>query len=117
MGQLFWMAELEWRAGNPTTSFALLREALDLADSDRSTPGLFDDMLDGECGVSKLLILHTLFLRLNMMGRTQETTEVMEGTARLLAARGDKKPFVLNLTSSDFEFDLDTRLGALAITD
>lgn len=117
VGQLFWVAELEWRAGNPTASFALLREALDLADSGRITPSLVDDTLDEVCGVSKLLILHTLFLRLNMMGRTQETTEVMERTARLLAARGDKKPFVLHLTSSDFEFDLDTGLGALAITD
>lgn len=90
VGQLFWMAELEWRAGNANASFALLREALDLADSDQTLPGIVDGTPDETCGLSKLHILHAPFLRLNMMGRKHETAETMARTVRLLAARGDK---------------------------
>jgi hypothetical protein len=117
VGQLFWMADLEWRAGNATASFALLREALECADSNQTLPGLVDGAHDEERGLSSLHILHTLFLRLNLMGRKQETTETLARAAPLLASRRDRKPFVLHLTNSDFEFDLDTGFGALATAD
>lgn len=117
VGQIFWMAELEWRTGNATASFALLREALELADSGQTLPGLPDGAQDEESGLSSLHILHTLFLRQNLIGRKQEATETRARAASLLAARRHRKPFVLHLTSSDFEFDLDAGFDALAIAD
>lgn len=117
VGQIFWMAELEWRAGNATASFALLRKALELADSGQTLPGLVDAAQDEERGLSSLHILHTLFLRQNLMGRKQEITETRARATSLLAARRHRKSFILHLTSSDFEFDLDAGFDALAIAD
>ncbi|KAL2284346.1 hypothetical protein FJTKL_09048 [Diaporthe vaccinii] len=117
VSQVFWMAELEWRAGNADASFALLREALQLADSHQTLPGLVGGAQEEESRLSSLHILHTLIFRLNLMGRKQETAEAWARAAPLVAARRDRKPFVLHLTTSDFEFDLDTRFCALEITD
>ncbi|KKY34482.1 hypothetical protein UCDDA912_g05554 [Diaporthe ampelina] len=116
VSQVFWMAELEWRAGNAASSFALLREALELADSDQILPGLIGAQ-EEERGFSSLHILHTLIFRLNLMGRKEETAQAWAKAAPLIAARRDRKPFVIHLTTSDLEFDLDTRFCALAITD
>lgn len=115
--QLFWMAELEWRAGNSTASFALLRDALKLVDPHQTLPGLVDSAQDEERGLLSLHILHLLFFRLNLMGRKQEITETWARAASLLAARRDRQPFVLHLSTSDMEVDLDTEFSALAITD
>lgn len=116
VGQIFWMAELEWRAGNADSSFALLREALQLADSHQLLPGLVGGAREEEVGLSSIHILHTLIFRLNLMGRKQECAEARARAVPLIAARRDRKPFVLHLTTSDFEFDLDTVFGALEIT-
>lgn len=113
VSQVFWMAELEWRAGNADGSFALLREALQLADSHQ----ILGDAQEEEGRFSSLHILLTLIFRLNLMDRKQETAEAWAEAAPLVAARRDKKPFILHLTTSDFEFDLDTRFCALEIKD
>lgn len=115
--RVFWLAELEWRAGNADGSFSLLREALELADSHQTVPGLALGTRDEQDRLSSWHILHMLIFRLNLMGRKQENAEAWERAAPMVAARRDRKPFVLHLTTSDFEFDLDTRFCSLAITD
>lgn len=113
VSQVFWMAELEWRAGNADGSFASLREALQLADSHQ----ILGDAQEEEGRLSSLHILLTLIFRLNLMDRKKETAEAWAEAAPLVAARRDRKPFILHLTTSDFEFDLDTRFCALEIKD
>lgn len=115
LGQVFWMSELEWRAGNADASFALLRESLELADSRQALPVLVSGAQDEDRRLSSWHILHALIFRLNLMGRG--AAEARERVAHLTAARRDRKPFVLHLVNSDFEFDLDTRFCELAITD
>lgn len=115
--RVFWLSELEWRAGNADGSFALLREALELADYHQIRPGPAGGPREEEDRLSSWHILHTLIFRLNLMGRKQENAEAWERAAPMVAARRDRKPFVLHLTTSDFEFDLDTRFCSLAMTD
>lgn len=117
LGHVFWMAELEWRAGNADGSFALLWESLELSDSHRDLPGLVVGAQEEERKLSSLHILHILIFRMDLMGRKGETAEVWARAQPLAAARRDRKPFVLHLTTSDFEIDLDTRFCALSITD
>lgn len=116
LSQVFWMAELEWRAGNAASSFALMREALELAESHQVLPGLIGAQ-EEQRGLSSLHILHTLIFRLNLMGRKDEVAQAWAKVAPLIAARRDRKPFVIHLTNSDFEFDLDTRFCGLTIED
>lgn len=116
VGQVFWMSELEWTAGNADASFALLRESLELADSHQVLPGLVGGAQDEDRGLSSLHILHALIFRLSLLGRRAGIAEAMARAARLMAARRDRKPFVLHLANSDFEFDLDNRFTELAIT-
>lgn len=115
IGQVFWLSELAWRAGDAGDSFALLKEALELADSHQVLPGLVGVAQDEERSLSSFHILHILIFRYNLMGRNQEIAETRARAAPLIAARRDRKPFVLHLTTSDFEFDLSDRFCALAI--
>lgn len=115
IGQVFWLSELAWRAGDADDSFALLKEALELADSHQVLPGLVGVAQDEEQNHSSFHILHILIFRYNLMGRNQEIAETRARAAPLIAARRDRKPFVLHLTTSDFEFDLSDRFCALAI--
>lgn len=116
VGQVFWMSELEWTAGNADVSFALLRESLELADAHQVLPGLVGGAQDEDRGLSSLHILHTLIFRLSLLGCREGIAEAMARAAHLMAARRDMKPFVLHLANSDFEFDLDNRFTELAIT-
>lgn len=115
IGQVFWVSELAWRAGDADDSFALLKEALKLADSHQVLPGLVGVAQDEERNLSSFHILHILIFRYNLMGRNQEIAETRARAAPLIAARRYRKPFVLHLTTSDFEFDLSDKFCALAI--
>ncbi|KAJ0109687.1 hypothetical protein J7T55_014249 [Diaporthe amygdali] len=112
--RVFWMAELEWRAGNPADCVMLLKESFELAESQ----GLPTELVGTEkCGLSKLSILHTLIFRLNVLNRQHEMEQAWARMAPLVAALRHRKPLTLHLTSSDFELDIDTRFAAMTLED